>query len=161
MDVVEVLAGIVEQRGVGAEAGLHDFFERLVGHARSFGQLVAFGHIGLMVLVVVKLKRFSRHVGAKGVIGVGKVRQFKSHGTSPRIGGCNQERPSAAAGLEPVLKAERAGDNRFPPKADRFGSPLADHRADGLEGFCLGIAGPFKGDHLAGDRHHTGMGEPR
>ena len=73
MDVVEVLAGIVEQRLVLAKAFLDDLFEALALEARALKQLVAVGHIGLMVLVVVKLKRFSRHIRAERVVGIGQI----------------------------------------------------------------------------------------
>ncbi len=68
-----MLTRIVEQRLVLAKAFLDDLFEALALEARALEQLVAIGHIGLMVLVVVKLKRFSRHIRAERVVGIGQI----------------------------------------------------------------------------------------
>src|SRR5690606_15266520 len=79
MDVVVVLAGIVEQRRVLAVARLDDLLERLAFEARPFEQLVAVGHIGLMVLVVMKFERFGGHIFAERVIGIGEFGKGKAH----------------------------------------------------------------------------------
>jgi hypothetical protein len=57
MDVVVVLAGVVEEALVLAVALLDDLLERLAFEARAFQQLVAVVDIGLVVLVVVELER--------------------------------------------------------------------------------------------------------
>jgi len=79
MDVVVVLAGIVEEALVLAVAFLDDLFEGLSFEAGAFQQLVAVGDIGLMVLVVMKFKRLARHERRKGVIVIRQGGQFESH----------------------------------------------------------------------------------
>ena len=74
MDVVEILAGIVEHAGILAVARLDDLFESLALEARAGQQLVQIVDISLVVLVVMILQRFGRHVGLQGVIGVWKFR---------------------------------------------------------------------------------------
>src|SRR5690606_20807775 len=59
LDVVVVLAGIVEEALILAVAFLDDLFQALAFKAGAFEQLVAVGDIGLMVLVVMKLKRLA------------------------------------------------------------------------------------------------------
>ena len=75
-----MLAGIVEQAGILAERLDNDLFQRQIGHAGFFSQLVAVGHIGLMMLVMVILERFLRHEGCESLIVIRKRRQFESHG---------------------------------------------------------------------------------
>lgn len=74
-----MLTGVVEQRSVLAEAFLHDFFQGFAFQAAAGEQLVAFGDIGLVVLVMVKLESFSRHVRGQRVICIRQVRQFERH----------------------------------------------------------------------------------
>ena len=73
MDVVVMLAGIVEEGLVLAEGALDDLLDALALELRAFQQVVAVVDVGRMVLVVVELQRLLRHVGLQGVIG---VRQF-------------------------------------------------------------------------------------
>src|SRR5689334_3336993 len=80
MQMVVVLARIVEHGSVLAERSLDDLLE---GFAFEFGPLdrvVAVGDIGLMMLVVVILQRLLGHVGAKGVMGIRQVGQREGHG---------------------------------------------------------------------------------
>ncbi|MNT64508.1 hypothetical protein D3C72_2024140 [compost metagenome] len=81
MDVVVVLAGIVEEAGILAIGLLDDVLERQDFQPRAFQQLFAIGHVSLVVLVVMIFERFSRHVGAERIIGVGQGRQgeFRGH----------------------------------------------------------------------------------
>ncbi len=74
-----MLAGIVEQRLVRAVARLDDFLDALAGEVRAFQQLIAGVDIGLVVLVVVKLEGFLRHVGPQRVVRVGQLRQGERH----------------------------------------------------------------------------------
>src|SRR5690606_34600582 len=79
MDVVVVLASIVEEALVLAEGLLHDLFEGQAVHA-SFGrELVAIVDIRLVVLVVMVLKRLLRHEGLQSLVVVRKFRKFKGH----------------------------------------------------------------------------------
>ena len=74
-----MLAGIVEQAGILRIALLDDVLEALALQARAFQQLVAVGDIGLMVLVVVVLEGFLRHVGLQRLVIVRQGGKFKSH----------------------------------------------------------------------------------
>ncbi len=93
MDVVEVLAGIVEDARVLAVARLDDLLEAHALEARARQQLVQRVDIGLVVLVVVILQRFRRHGGLQGFIGVRQRGEFESHGRSPGLLG-RREKPS-------------------------------------------------------------------
>src|SRR6185437_3536603 len=80
MVVVVVLARVIEDRGVLAERAFHDL---LKGFAFEFGPLdriIAIGHVGLMMLVVMIFERFLGHVGRKGVMGVRQVGKREGHG---------------------------------------------------------------------------------
>ena len=85
MDVIVVLSGIVEEGLVLAECAFDHFLDRLVLPLCSFGEVVSGGDVSLMMLVVVKLERFARHVGRKRVVGVRQVRQGKCHWSSPQL----------------------------------------------------------------------------
>ncbi len=74
-----MLAGIVEEAGILAEALLDDVLEALVLQPRAFEQLVAVGDVGLVVLVVMIFERFGGHEGLKRVIGVGQIGQLECH----------------------------------------------------------------------------------
>ena len=80
MNVIVVLTGIVEEAGVLRIALLDDLFQALALEAGAFQELVAVGHVGLMVLVVVILQRLLGHVGLESLVVVRKGRQFESHG---------------------------------------------------------------------------------
>ena len=71
--------GIVEERLVRTVGLDHDVFHREIAETGFFRQLVAGGHIGVVVLVVMKFERFSRHIGGERVVGVRQFRKFKSH----------------------------------------------------------------------------------
>ena len=75
-----MLAGVVEQRRILAERALDDLLERLALEFGAFQQVVAVGHIGLMMLVVVVFQRFLRHMRSKRVIGIRKVGKREGHG---------------------------------------------------------------------------------
>src|SRR5581483_8425903 len=79
MDVVVVLARIVEERGVLAERALDDLLQGLALEFGPLQQVVAVGHIGLVMLVVVKFQRFLRHMRREGVVGIGKVGEREGH----------------------------------------------------------------------------------
>ena len=72
MDVVIVLAGIVEEAGILAKALLDDVFELENFQTRPFQQLFAIGDVSLVVLVVVEFERFRRHIGAQRIVSVGQ-----------------------------------------------------------------------------------------
>src|SRR5258707_7237 len=80
MQMVVVLAGIVEERRILAERALDDLFEGLALEFGALQQVVAVGHIGLMMLVVMVFQRFLRHMGRERVIGIGEVGKRKGHG---------------------------------------------------------------------------------
>lgn len=79
VEVVVVLAGVVEERLIGVVARLDDLLDALAGEVGGFEQLVAGVDIGLVVLVVVKLEGFLRHVGPQRVVGVGQLGQSERH----------------------------------------------------------------------------------
>ena len=81
MDVVVVLAGIVEELRILAVGLLDDLLERQPVHAGLGGQLVAVVDIGLVVLVVVILERLLRHVRLQRLVVVGKIGKGESHGS--------------------------------------------------------------------------------
>src|SRR5262249_25091746 len=70
VDVVVVLAGIVEDGGVLAVGALYDLLEGLAFEFGPLDRVIAIGDVGLMMLVVVEFERFLRHVRPEGVIGV-------------------------------------------------------------------------------------------
>jgi hypothetical protein len=80
MNVIVVLAGIVEQRLVLAVGALDDLLQALVFQARAREQLVACLHIRVVVLVVMIFERFSRHIGLQRIVGIGKFGELKRHG---------------------------------------------------------------------------------
>src|SRR5690606_7466500 len=77
--------GIVEEGLVLAEGLLDDLLDRQIVHPGFRCQLVAGVNIGLVVLVVMVLKRLPRHVGLKRLVVIGQVRQFKGHVRSPSL----------------------------------------------------------------------------
>ena len=85
MDVVVVLAGIVEERLVLAEGGLDDLLDALAFELGALEQLVAGVDIGLVVLVVMKFERLLRHIGLQRVIGIGKFGECERHGALLRV----------------------------------------------------------------------------
>src|ERR1700693_2844856 len=80
MQMVVVLARIVEQRGVLAERAFDDLFEGLALEFGAFQQVVAVGHVGLMMLVVMIFQGFLGHMGLKRIIGVRKGGKREGHG---------------------------------------------------------------------------------
>ena len=80
MDVVVVLAGIVEEAGILAVGLLDDLFQRQAFQTGILEEVVAVGHIGLVMLVVVKLERFSRHERRQRVVSIREGGQFEGHG---------------------------------------------------------------------------------
>ena len=102
MNVVPVLASLVEDAGAGIVAigQGNDFFEGLalqisIGVNKSVQGI----HIGLMMLVVVKLEGFLAHASCcECGIGIGKSWKFKCHWFSPLIG------PSLRFREHPVIK---------------------------------------------------------
>ena len=83
MDVVEMLAGIVEEGGILAVRALDHLLERFAFPLGALEQVVAVIHVSEVMLVVMKFEGLARHVGREGVIGIGKVGKRKGHGRSP------------------------------------------------------------------------------
>ena len=82
--MVPQLADVVEnaglRHGVRVIGALDDLFEGLALPLGAFDRLVAVGHIGVVVLVVVVFQRFLGHTfGCKRVVGIGEIGKFKSH----------------------------------------------------------------------------------
>ena len=73
MDVVVVLAGIVEERLVLAEGAFEDLLDRLVLPLGALGQIVSGRHIGLMMLVVMEFEGLARHVRRESVISIRQI----------------------------------------------------------------------------------------
>ena len=80
MQVVVVLAGIVEEAGILAEGALHHLFKALAFPFRAFDQVVAVVDIGKVVLVVMELERLLGHVGAERIMSVGQFGEREGHG---------------------------------------------------------------------------------
>src|SRR4051794_20990608 len=79
--VVPVLAGIVENALLGSVpvgAG-NDLLQRLAGELGALDQVVQVGDVGLMMLVMVQMQRFRRHVGRRRLIVVRQIRELESH----------------------------------------------------------------------------------
>src|SRR3981081_760076 len=87
VQMVVVLAGIVEERRILAERALDDLLEGLALELGALQHIVAVGHIGLMMLVVMVFQRFLRHMGRKRVIGIGQVGKRKGHGVMSAVMG--------------------------------------------------------------------------
>ncbi len=77
VEVVVVLAGIVEHGRVLAVGALDDLLERFALEFRALDRVVAVVDVGEVVLVVVVLQRLLRHVGLEGVMRIGKIGQGK------------------------------------------------------------------------------------
>src|SRR5258708_37057641 len=84
MQMIVVLAGVVEERGILAERAFDDLLERFALEFGAFEQVIAVGHVGLMMLVVMVFQRFLRHMGRKRVIGIRKGGKRKGHGGDVR-----------------------------------------------------------------------------
>ena len=88
MDVVIVLAGVVEHSGVLAERALDDVLERLALPFGAFQRIVAVVDVGEMMLVVVEFESFRRHVGFQRVVRIGQIGQREGHEMAPwEVGG--------------------------------------------------------------------------
>jgi hypothetical protein len=72
MQVIIVLACIVEERLIAAIADLDDVDKVLVLETGALEELVAVLYVSEVVLIVVILQRLGRHVRLQGVIGVWK-----------------------------------------------------------------------------------------
>src|SRR3954469_12975239 len=113
MDVVVVLAGVVEERLVLAERALHHLLDALALEFRALQESVAGVDVGRVMLVVVKLERLLRHVGLEGVVGIGQIGQSERH--RPLLTGCRAPwRCMKCAGAVPgsVVKPRRPGRQR-------------------------------------------------
>jgi hypothetical protein len=87
MQMVVVLAGIVEDSRILSERTLHDLLE---GFALEFGPLdrvVSVRHVGLVMLVVMIFQRFLGHMRRKGVMGIGQIGKRKGHGVMSEMMG--------------------------------------------------------------------------
>src|SRR5450759_2650033 len=79
MQMVVVLPGVVEERRILAERAFDNLFERLVLEFGAFQQIVTVGYISLVMLVVMILQRFLRHMGLERVVGVGQIGKLEGH----------------------------------------------------------------------------------
>ena len=91
MDVVIVLAGVVEHGGVLAERALDDLLEWLAFPLGSLERVIAVVDIGQVVLVVMKFERLARHDRIQRVVRIRQFGQREGHGTAPwEVGGRNR-----------------------------------------------------------------------
>ena len=76
-----MLGCIVEHTGfISHVVGLlHNVFEGHGRHVRAIDEIVKVRDIGLVVFVVVKLKRLLRHIWAERIVSVRQGWKFKSH----------------------------------------------------------------------------------
>ena len=84
MDVIEVLARIVEQRLIFSKSPLDHFLDRFALPLRALHQIVSGVHIGEVVLVVMVFERLARHVGGERVVRIRKIGQGEGHRVPPR-----------------------------------------------------------------------------
>src|SRR6201746_2028940 len=87
MQMVVVLAGIVEYGRVLAERSFDDFLEGLAFEFGPLDRVVSVGHVSLVMLVVVEFQRFLGHVGRKGVMSGWQIGQRKCHGVMSELMG--------------------------------------------------------------------------
>jgi hypothetical protein len=80
MQMVVMLAGIVEHGRILAERSLDDLLEGLAFEFGPLDRVVSVGHVSLMVLVVMEFQRFLGHIGGQGVVGIGQIGQREGHG---------------------------------------------------------------------------------
>src|SRR5229473_6692756 len=80
MQMVIVLARVVEEWRILAERAFDDLLEGLALEFGAFQQIVAVGHVGLMMLVVMIFQCFLGHMGLKCIIGVRKGGKREGHG---------------------------------------------------------------------------------
>jgi hypothetical protein len=81
MQMVVVLTCIVEERRVLAERALHDIFKGLAFEFGALQQVVAVGHISLMMLVMVKFERLLGHMRLERVISIRQGWEREGHGS--------------------------------------------------------------------------------
>jgi len=79
MQMVVMLAGIVEHGRVLAVRGLDDLLERLALEFRALDRVVAVGDVSQMMLVMVIFERLLRHEGLERIVGVGQIGKGKGH----------------------------------------------------------------------------------
>ena len=79
-----MLGGVVEEAGDFAEGALDDFFDRFVLPLRALGQIVAGGHVGLVVFVMMEFEGFARHMRGKCVIWIRQFGQGECHWSTPQ-----------------------------------------------------------------------------
>src|ERR1700730_4327154 len=79
MQVIVVLAGIVEESGVLAKGTLDDILERFALPLGAFEQIVGVVDVSEVMFVVVIFKRFARHVRGKRLMRIGQIGQRKRH----------------------------------------------------------------------------------
>src|SRR5215212_921524 len=80
MQMVVMLAGVVENGGILAERTLDDLFEGLALEFSPLDRVVSIGHVSLVMLVVMIFERFLGHMGRKGVMRVRQVGKREGHG---------------------------------------------------------------------------------
>ena len=80
MDVVVVLADIVDQPGIALRiGGCANLLDGLSGMCGAFEQFIAFHHIGIVVLVVVKFEGLPGHERCECIVVIWKGWQFEGH----------------------------------------------------------------------------------
>ena len=81
MQMVVMLARIVEEAGILAVGLLDDLFERKVLETGFGSQFVAVVNVSLVVLVMMIFERFARHKGCERIVIIRQCGQFESHGS--------------------------------------------------------------------------------
>ena len=87
--MVIVLAGIIEEPGIGPIGSFDDFLDGLSVHTGFGGKITAHSDISLVVFVVMKFECFRRHIWLQGIISVWKFWKFKCHDVFPPINRLN------------------------------------------------------------------------
>src|SRR5207244_6360699 len=80
MQRVVLLVRIVVERRILVERAFDDFLEGLALEFGAFQQVVAVGHVGLMMLVVMIFQCFLGHMGLQRIMGVRKGGKREGHG---------------------------------------------------------------------------------
>src|SRR5262249_46455782 len=166
MQVVVVLARIVEEAGVLSKRAFHDVFERFSFPLGSFDDVVGVVDVGQVVLVVVVFERLARHVGGERVILVGKIGQRKRHRLAPQMikrSGRGGRISIVTGACQPRFRVNSLGRSGRPGNGSNLHfalttaaggpSPWANGRATSRAAFrCAGLnAAATSGD----DRHPT------
>jgi hypothetical protein len=79
MQVIVVLASVVEEPGILAEGAFDNVLERFAVPLGAPEEIVAIVDVGEVMLVVMILERFARHIGRERVMRIRQIGQRERH----------------------------------------------------------------------------------